>query len=433
MARSKDRREFVQLSAATAVATAAIISSPAVIRKAWAATPIRVGHLNTFSGAGASLGEQGGWGLKAAVDRINKAGGINGRMIEVIQRDDTFKPATAVREAEKMILQDKIDVLTGVSSSGICVQLAPLMERHQTLFVLGTGCETTNLTGGKVEKCPKHVFRPYNSTKSQAIAMAPWAIANGIKSATALYLDFAWGQSVAFDFADEFKRLGGKWIEPVAAPLSTTDYLPYVSRINQDADALLFGVFGGHAIKSLLAAHDAGVTKNMKFFGPASVSDTNTVEQQGKSAIGGFYLHRYPAVVELKGTPFDDAANHKFRAEVLAQSKGVLPSGFTQAQFTGMNLIKQALTAVKFEDKKADTPRMIEWLEGSGGTTEFGPGRMLKQGDDFPQGDVYLRSTDHQGFTNHYMATVDDNLGFRIVGDRVDMKTTLYPSKFDSC
>ncbi len=43
MARSKDRREFVQLGAATAVATAAAISAPAVIRKAWAATPIKIG------------------------------------------------------------------------------------------------------------------------------------------------------------------------------------------------------------------------------------------------------------------------------------------------------------------------------------------------------------------------------------------------------
>ena len=433
MARSKDRREFVQLGAATAVAAAATISSPAVLRKAWAAAPIRVGHLNTFSGPGASLGEQAVWGLKAAVDRINKSGGINGRLIEVIQRDDAFKPSTAVREAEKLILQDKIDVLTGVSSSGICVQLAPVMERHKTLFVLGTGCETTNLTGGKAPKCPKYVFRPYNSTKSQAISMAPWAIANGIKSATALYLDFAWGQSVAFDFRDEFKRLGGKWIEPVGAPLSTTDYLPYVSRVNQEADALVLGVFASHAIKTLLAAEDLGLNKKMKIVGPASVSDTNTIEQQGTSAIGGFYLHRYPAVAELKGSPFDDEPNRKLRAETLAQSKGVLPSNFTQAQFTGMNLIKQALQAVNFEDKKADTPRMIEWLEGSGGTTEFGPGRMLKQGDDFPQGDIYLRATDHQGFVNFYMATVDEDLGYRIVGDRVDMKTTLYPAKFDSC
>lgn len=433
MARSKDRREFVQLGAATAVAAAAIISAPSVIRKAWAATPIKIGFLNSFSGPAASVGEQGRWGLTVALNRINKAGGINGRMIEVIERDTTFKPAPAVREAEKLILKNEVDVITGVSSSGVCVQLAPLLERHKTVLVLGTGCETTNLTGGKAEKCPKYVFRPYNSTRSQAISMAPWAIANGIKSATALYLDFAWGQSIAFDFADEFQKLGGKWIEPVAAPLNTTDYLPYVSRINQDADALMMGVFGPHAIKSLLAAESIGITKKMKIIGPASLSDTNVVEQQGTSAVGGFYLHRYPAVADLKGTVFDDAANHKFRAEVLALSKGVLPSGFTQAQFTGMNLIKQAMTAVKFEDKKADTPRMIAWLEGEGGTTEFGPGRMLKQGDDFPQGDVYLRATDHQGFVNFYMATVDDNLAFQIVGDRVDMKTTLYPSKFDSC
>ncbi len=431
MSRQQNRRDFVKMTAAAAIG--ATVASPFVLRKAWAAAPIKIGHLNTFSGPAASVGEQGRWGLMVAVDRINKAGGINGRKIEIIERDDAFKPGQAVREAEKLILQNEVDIITGVSSSGICVQLAPLVERYKTLFILGTGCETTNLTGGKAKKCPKYVFRPYNSTKCQAIAMAPWALKNGIKSATGLYLDFAWGQSVAFDFRDEFKRLGGTWIEPVAAPLSTTDYLPFVSRINQDADALVMGVFGGHAIKSLLAAAEIGLTKKMKILGPASLSDTNTIEQQGKSAIGGFYLHRYPAVNKLKGTPFDDKANHDFRREILTRSKGVLPSGFSQAQFTGMNLIKQAMTAVKYQDKKEDTAKMIAWLEGGGGSTPYGPGRLLKQGRDFPQGDVYLRSTDHQGFVHFYMATVDDNLHYKIVGDRVDMKTTIYPSKFDRC
>ncbi len=428
MAKTRNRREFVKISAAAAVTA---IAAPAVLSKAWAATPIKIGHINTFSGPLASLGEQGHWGLMVAVNRINKAGGINGRQLEIIERDDAFKPAQAVREAEKLILQNKVDVITGVSSSGICVQLAPLVKRYKTLFVLGTGCETTNLTGAAAKSCPKYVFRPYNSTKCQAIAMAPWALANGIKSATALYLDFAWGKSVAFDFADEFKRLGGKWVEPVPVPLSTADYLPLVSRINQDVDGLIMGVAGGHAIKSMLALAEVGLTKKMKIVGPASVSDVNTIEQQGKSAVGGFYLHRYPAVPDLKGTPFDDEANHSYRREFMALSKGVLPSGFSQAQFTGMNVIKQAMAAVKYGDKKDDTPRMIEWLEG--GDTPMGPGRVFKQGRDIPQGDVYLRGSDHQGFTNFYMATVNDKLEYEIVGDRVDMKTTLYPSKFKSC
>ena len=428
MTRTKQRREFLKFSAAGVVAAS---TGPFFLRRAWAASPIKIGHVNTFSGPLAALGEQGRWGLNVAVNRINKAGGINGRMIEVIERDDAFKPAQAVREAEKLILRDKIDALTGTSSSGICVQLAPLVKRHRTLYVLGTGCETTNLTGGKVKSCPKYVFRPYNTTKSQAIAMAPWAINNGIKTATSLYMDFAWGQSVAFDFRDEFKRLGGEWIDPVPAPLNTADYLAYVNRISRDADAIVMGMSGGAAIKSMLAVADAGLNKKAKIVGPASVCDVNTIEQQGKSAVGGFYLHRYSPVHNLKGSPFDNDPNHAFRNEFMALSKGVLPSGFAQAQFTGMNVIKTAMEAVKYGDKKEDTDKVVKWLEG--GDTPMGPGRMFKQGADFPQGDIYLRSTDHQAFVDFYMTTVDDNLHFKIVGDKVPMKTTLYDSKFKAC
>lgn len=366
-----------------------------------------------------------------AVNRINKAGGINGRKVEVVERDDAFKPARAVREVEKLILKERIDALTGTSSSGICVQLAPVVKRYKTLYVLGTGCETTNLTGGKAPACPKYAFRPYNTTKSQAIAMAPWAIKNGIKTATALYMDFAWGQSVAFDFRDEFKRLGGKWIDPVPVPLNTADYIAYVNRLSRDADAIVMGMSGGAAIKAMLALGDTGLNRKSKIVGPASVCDVNTITQQGKSAVGGFYLHRYSPVHDLKGSPFDNAPNRAFRREFMALSKGVLPSGFAQAQFTGMNVIKRAMGAVKYQSKKEDTVRMIQWLEG--GDTPMGRGRLFSQGGDFPQGDIYLRGSDHQGFVDFYMTTVDENLHFRIIGDKVPMKTTLYDPKFSSC
>ncbi len=428
MARSNSRRDFLKLAAVGAVTAS---TGPFFLRKAWAAAPIKIGHVNTFSGPLAALGEQGRWGLNVAVNRINNAGGINGRKIQVIERDDAFKPAQAVREVEKLILKEKIDALTGTSSSGICVQLSPVVKRYKMLYVLGTGCETTNLTGGKAPACPKYVFRPYNTTKSQAIAMAPWAIKNGVKTATGLYMDFAWGQSVAFDFRDEFKRLGGKWIDPVPVPLKTADYIAYVNRLSRDADAIVMGMSGGAAIKSMLALADVGLTKKSKVVGPASVCDVNTITQQGKSAVGGFYLHRYSPVNDLKGSPFDNAPNHAFRGEFMKLSKGVLPSGFAQAQFTGMNVIKQAMQAVKYKNRKEDTDRMVKWLEG--GKTPMGPGRMFSQGSDFPQGDIYLRSTDHQGFVDFYMTTVDDNLHFKIIGDKVPMKTTLYDAKFSTC
>lgn len=430
MHNADSRRDFLRLAAVGAV-TASV--GPFVLRRAWAAEPIRIGHVNTFSGPLASLGEQGRWGLAVAVNRINQAGGINGRKVEVIERDDAFKPAQAVRESEELILRGKIDALTGTASSGVCVQLSPLVDRYETLYVLGTGCETTTLTGDTATACPRHTFRPYNSTKSQAIAMAPWAIANGVKSATSIFMDFAWGQSVSNDFRDEFVRLGGKWIDPVPTPLNAADYLPYVNRLAKDAEAVVVGMSGGAAIKSMLAISNTGVSKRSKIIGPASLCDVNTLEQQGKSVVGGFYLHRYSPVHDLAGTPFDDEANRSFRKEFMALSKNVLPSGFAQAQFTGMNVIKAAMEAVKYQDKKADTPRMIAWLEGAGGATPYGPGRMFPRGRDNPQGELYLRASDHQAFVDFYMTTVDENMHFKIVGAKAPLKSTLYPSKFKAC
>ena len=76
MAKRNSRRDFLKLAAMGAVTAS---TGPFFLREAWAMAPIKIGHVNTFSGPLAALGEQGRWGLTVAVNRINNAGGINGQ------------------------------------------------------------------------------------------------------------------------------------------------------------------------------------------------------------------------------------------------------------------------------------------------------------------------------------------------------------------
>lgn len=409
------RRTILKGAAAAGVGLAA---GPWVLRKAWAQQPIVIGHLNTFTGDLASLGQYGRWGLQTA---LNLAGGkINNRPVKVIEADDAFKTDQATREAERLILRHNVDVITGVSSSAICVKLSPVVDRFKTLFILGTGCETTTLTGDG-SPCPRFTFRPYNSTKSQAIAMAPWGLKNVGKRWFGMYMDFAWGQSVAFDFRKELERLGGVWVGHIGTPIGTQDYVPHLSRVPSDVEGIMLGYSGGDAIRIILALNETGLGKKMKLVGPASTVDVNTIPQQGRAAVGTFSLHRYPAVKKLEGSPFDDPFNRRFRAEFAKFSGGELPAGFSQAQFTGFNIIKTAFEAVNYQTKE-DSERVVRWLENDG------KDRTFPKSNENPQGDLLLRAADHQGFVNFYMATVNDRLEFGVVGDVVPMKSTLYPA-----
>src|SRR5271165_3327841 len=83
-----------------------------------AADSIKVGVDTPLSGTYAPIGKQVRWGAELAVKEINAAGGVGGRKFELIFEDEEANPAVAVRKAEKLLQQDKVDLLTGTVNSG---------------------------------------------------------------------------------------------------------------------------------------------------------------------------------------------------------------------------------------------------------------------------------------------------------------------------
>src|SRR5512137_1944919 len=83
----------------------------------FAAEPIKIGSMNALSGPFGVLGVDQSKAAKLAVDHINKDGGILGRKVEILIRDDETSPATAARVGRKLILEDKVNFIVGVNGS----------------------------------------------------------------------------------------------------------------------------------------------------------------------------------------------------------------------------------------------------------------------------------------------------------------------------
>src|SRR5499426_2214590 len=90
------------------------------------AKPLKIGTLQPLSGAAAAGGKTSLVGVQMAVDRINKAGGVNGRPIELVVADDESKPDVGRRKTEKLVVEDKIDVHLGGFLSNICLACMPV-------------------------------------------------------------------------------------------------------------------------------------------------------------------------------------------------------------------------------------------------------------------------------------------------------------------
>ncbi|MGO4394228.1 ABC transporter substrate-binding protein [Variovorax sp. M-6] len=93
------------------------------------AEDIRIGFPGPISGPASFLGQQMKWGAEQAVEDINKRGGVLGRKISFVMQDSQCRPADAVSAAEKLISQDKVDVLLGDLCSGATMAVMPLAEK----------------------------------------------------------------------------------------------------------------------------------------------------------------------------------------------------------------------------------------------------------------------------------------------------------------
>src|ERR1700731_455854 len=113
------------LTSTTAAVAAATIARPAIAAK----DPILIGYLPALTGPSSSTGIGINRGTVLAVEEINKAGGIDGRHIELIVRDTQSDPTKAVNAATELTRRHKVHVIWGPLNSGEALAATPLIAR----------------------------------------------------------------------------------------------------------------------------------------------------------------------------------------------------------------------------------------------------------------------------------------------------------------
>src|SRR6195952_3058660 len=103
-----------QLMLAAAAVSAAIAFSPAQ-----AADPIKIGVSGPFTGGSSSMGVSMRDGVRLAAEEINKSGGVLGRKLELVERDDEAKNERGVQIAEELINKEKVVATVGFINTGV--------------------------------------------------------------------------------------------------------------------------------------------------------------------------------------------------------------------------------------------------------------------------------------------------------------------------
>jgi len=376
------------------------------------AKPYKIGTLQPLSGAGAAGGKTALVGVQMAVDRINKSGGINGRPVEIVVADDESKPDVGRRKTEKLLVEDMVDVHVGGFLSNVCLACMPVFEEYRVVNMISVCLDTTLTT----TKCNRFSFRPYDYAPAQAVAFAPYLVNKLGKKWHIAYADYAWGQSTRDAYIQEIKKAGGAVVGTTGIPLGTADMTPFLSKVTGDFDGLFGIFFGKDGVTIGNQAYDLGLTKKYRWAGDGAIAESTNLPALGSKIEGFVGINRYVPVLEgVLNTP----SHKKFFDDAVARLKQIDPSGplpdrYVQSNFEAINALKLGMEKSGFRGR-ADTMKLIEALEGL----------VMKEGDDFPQGDKVLRKEDHQAFIREFVFDIKG--GKQRILDVIPLEKTVFP------
>jgi branched-chain amino acid transport system substrate-binding protein len=231
-------------------------------------TPFKIGHMTFLTSAAAVLGEPSIKGHTMAAEEINAQGGLLGkRKIETITADEAAGTDANVKELRRMKLDAKIDMFTGVISSGNSPALGPVAEELSVLTIFTDGC--TDFLFDKADPNPKYVFRITNIQSADGITCAIGAAQTWphVRKIAHIHPDYSYGRNAFEHFTLAIERLvpGTEVVSESWPKLGTTDFTAHITKIiSSQPDLLVSSVWGGDYVAFYKQALRYGLFDKMK-------------------------------------------------------------------------------------------------------------------------------------------------------------------------
>ena len=232
----------MRLTRRTLLAAApAVLARPALVR-AQSSAPIKIGEINSYS-TQPEFTEPYRKGWEMAVAHVNDLGGVDGRKLEIVSRDDGGKPENAVRLAGELIGDEKVDLLAGGYLSNVGLAISSYALQNKKLYVAGEPL-TDALTWAKGNR---YTYRIRPSTFMQAAMLVETAAALPAKTYVTVAPNYDYGQSAVKWFKQllsarrpDVQFIGEQW-----PALGHVDAGAVVGALGQPApDAIFNALFG---------------------------------------------------------------------------------------------------------------------------------------------------------------------------------------------
>ncbi|MEN3045546.1 MAG: ABC transporter substrate-binding protein [Candidatus Hydrothermales bacterium] len=294
---------------------------------------ITVGVIFPMTGGLASFGEAMKYAIDVAVDEINEAGGILGKKVEYILKDDQTNPDVAKQKAQE-IINAGIKVIIGAAASSATIKASEITVPNNAILISpsSTSPLITDLNDNDL------VFRTCPSDAFQGKIIGRYLKENlGVNRATALYIKNPYGIGLKNEFTKEFASRGGDTLDPISYPEefeeagTPPDFTPYIdSLIRQNPEYVVLVAYdrGGLAVKR---AKEMNAT--FTWFGCDGIQTQGFLDNAGEYAEG------------IRGTaPYHEEGSHYDNfAQRYKQRSGMDPVTFIANTYDAFIVIALAI------------------------------------------------------------------------------------------
>ena len=383
------RRKLLQAAGGTALAAAAqpYLSFPAFAQ----ARTLKIGIIAPKAGIAGTIGECGLRGTMFAVDNINASGGIAGRKVELVVEEET-NPKDSIERLRKLVLQDKVDCVQGIVSSGVSLAMGAVAEEMKALTIFWDG--TTQDGVKETMANPRYVFKSTDNeceaVMGSLLAVKYWK--GKFKTIAGINPDYSYGRNNFAAFQALLKKFGVEHtlVADQWPKVGTLDLTSHVAALKAAKPDLVFSslLFADLPI-FMKTAHGAGLMDgNTKFVFPAA-GFQHTALKKEFTPEGMIFGHN---------TLYFDLANASalqkaFVQDYVAKYKDY-PHWEADRAYFAMQVYKAGVeSAQKAKNAWPGTEDIINAMEGIRVESLGGPGHMRK--------DHIAEQTFYQGITTH--------------------------------
>lgn len=291
---------------------ASVVTLASALVPAHAQGVIKIGEINSYKAQPAFL-EPYKKGMELAVDEINAKGGVNGKKLELISRDDNANPGDAVRVAEELISREKVDVLAGAFLSNTGLALTDFAKQKK-FFYLAAEPLTDKIVWSNGNK---YTYRLRPSTYMQVAMLVPEAAKLKKKRWAIVYPNYEYGQSSVATFKTLLKAVQPdvEFVAEQAPPLGKVD-AGSVAQALADAkpDAIFNVLFGADLSKFVREGNTRGLFKDREVVSVLT-GEPEYLDPLKDEAPNGWIVTGYPwyGVKTAEHKAFNDAYQAKFK------------------------------------------------------------------------------------------------------------------------